>query len=73
MNDFWANSIELMLLGMGSVFDFLSLLVAGTILMSSVINKLNVADPTPTSSSTSPEAEIAAVAASAWAKAQANH
>jgi len=73
MNNFWADSIELMLLGMGSVFVFLSLLVVGTMLMSAIINKLNLTDPLPKNISTTPNAEIAAVAASAWVKAQSNH
>jgi len=73
MNDFWANSVELMLLGMGTVFVFLSLLVVGVTLMSAVINKISKAEITPPQHTpTIPDAEVAAVAASAWAKSQTN-
>lgn len=71
MNDFWANSVELMLLGMGTVFVFLSLLVIGVIVMSTIINKFSKPEIIPPPHTpTTPDAEIAAVAASAWAKAQ---
>lgn len=80
MNAFWSDSIELMLLGMGTVFVFLSLLVVGVSLMSAIINKLkpiehssNMMPPTNGQyTSTTQDTEIAAVAVSAWIKSQ-NH
>lgn len=71
MSALWSDSIELMILGMGSVFIFLALLVIGVTIMSALINRLSPQSfhtiknkPTPTSHI---ESEIAAVAAAAWA------
>ncbi len=74
MGNFWGDSIELMLLGMGTVFVFLSLLVVGMIVMSALINLLNTEEPANDTHTKQhfPEAEIAAVAVSAWAKSQNN-
>ena len=67
MTALWQSSIELMLLGMGTVFVFLILLVIATTLMSAVINKLSPpAEPiTPLNAD---DAEIAAAAAAAFAR-----
>ncbi|MBX2807293.1 MAG: OadG family protein [Cellvibrionaceae bacterium] len=40
MSDLWADSLSLMLLGMGTVFVFLTLLVIATCLMSAVVSRL---------------------------------
>jgi oxaloacetate decarboxylase gamma subunit len=71
MNELWSNSIELMFLGMGSVFSFLALLVIGVITMSALINRFS---PQVThfgkanqSKTALVETEVAAVAAAAWA------
>ena len=42
MNDLLASGIELMLLGMGSVFVFLVLLIVATSLMSKVVQNFEV-------------------------------
>jgi oxaloacetate decarboxylase gamma subunit len=75
MNELWSNSIELMLLGMGSVFSFLALLVMGVTTMSALINRfspqithLNKANQ---SKAALVETEVAAVAAAAWVTARA--
>lgn len=75
MSELWSNSIELMLLGMGSVFSFLALLVVGVTTMSALINRFN---PQTThfnranqSKAALGETEVAAVAAAAWATARA--
>jgi oxaloacetate decarboxylase gamma subunit len=71
MSELWSNSIELMLLGMGSVFTFLMLLVVGVTIMSALINRFSPASTNPSkhnkTKSTSLDAEVAAVAAAAWA------
>ena len=71
MSELWSNSIELMLLGMGSVFTFLMLLVVGVTIMSAVINRFSppVTNPSKHNKAKSPslEAEVAAVAVAAWA------
>lgn len=56
----WGASVELMLLGMGSVFVFLVLLVISTTIMSSVVAKMSDEQPLELDSS---EADVAAVAA----------
>jgi len=71
MSTLWSDSIELMLLGMGSVFIFLALLVIGVTIMSALINRLS--PPTFHTIKHKPapmphiESEIAVVAAAAWA------
>lgn len=76
MSELWSNSIELMLLGMGSVFTFLALLVVGVTIMSALINRFSppIAHSIKTNQSkvTLAEAEVAAVAAAAWAAARAS-
>jgi oxaloacetate decarboxylase gamma subunit len=71
MSELWSNSIELMLLGMGSVFTFLALLVIGVIIMSALINRFSPQTThsikTNQSKTALAEAEVAAVAAAAWA------
>jgi oxaloacetate decarboxylase gamma subunit len=71
MSELWSNSIELMLLGMGSVFTFLLLLVIGVTIMSALINRFSPASANPIkhnkTKSNTLEAEVAAVAAAAWA------
>ena len=66
----WSNSIELMLLGMGTVFVFLTLLVIGVIIMSAILNKISASttpNTTPAQANTNlPETDIAAVAAIAY-------
>ncbi|MFT6791820.1 MAG: oxaloacetate decarboxylase gamma subunit [Cellvibrionaceae bacterium] len=67
----WNAALELMLLGMTTVFVFLTLLVVGTVIMSAVINKISPVELSNRSLSThtSPsfDNEIAAVAAAAFA------
>lgn len=63
----WQSSIELMLLGMGTVFVFLVLLVIATTAMSAVINKLSP-QAIPAASHGDIDAEIAAAAAAAFAR-----
>lgn len=75
MSELWSDSIELMLLGMGSVFTFLALLVIGVTIMSALINRFSPpqsmsAAKNKSSNSTSAETEVAAVAAAAWAFSQ---
>ncbi|MFT4610021.1 MAG: oxaloacetate decarboxylase gamma subunit, partial [Cellvibrionaceae bacterium] len=74
MSELWSNSIELMLLGMGSVFTFLALLVVGVTIMSALINRFSPQTThsikTNQSKVTLAEAEVAAVAAAAWAAAR---
>jgi len=67
VTELWQSSIELMLLGMGTVFVFLILLVIATTAMSAVIGKLS---PTasPATSNSDIDAEIAAAAAAAFAR-----
>lgn len=66
----WSNSIELMLLGMGAVFIFLTVLVIGVIIMSAILNKISAnttSNTAPTQSNNNlPETDIAAVAAIAY-------
>ena len=77
MNELWSNSIELMLLGMGSVFTFLALLVAGVTIMSALINRFFPPNTNPTKHNNAKlafaEAEVAAVAAAAWAASRASN
>ena len=67
MTVLWQSSIELMLLGMGTVFVFLVLLVIATSCMSAVINRLSPQTET-LAANADLEAEIAAVAAAAFAR-----
>ncbi len=71
MSVLWSDSIELMLLGMGSVFTFLALLVVGVTIMSAVINRLSPPASTAAKKKAPQmaniDSEIAAVAAAAWA------
>lgn len=68
MTSLWSSSTELMLLGMGTVFVFLTLLVFGVTLMSAIINKVSTPEqPTAITPVTTANAEVAAVAAAAWA------
>lgn len=75
MSELWSNSIELMLLGMGSVFTFLALLVIGVTVMSALINRfgpqINHSSKTNQTKVTLAEAEVAAVAVAAWAASRA--
>ncbi|MFT5419676.1 MAG: Na+-transporting methylmalonyl-CoA/oxaloacetate decarboxylase gamma subunit [Candidatus Endobugula sp.] len=57
------SSLQLMLMGMGSVFVFLVLLVFSTMLMSFVVRKLS---PVPAPLMNTLDADIAAVAAVAF-------
>ena len=67
MSALWQSSIELMLLGMGTVFVFLILLVIATTAMSAVINKISP-QATPATSHDDIDVEIAAAAAAAFAR-----
>jgi oxaloacetate decarboxylase gamma subunit len=68
MSDLWSDSVLLMSLGMGTVFVFLSLLVVGTTLMSSAINRFAPQEPqVPTSAKVSDDTPVAVVAAAAFA------
>ncbi len=71
MSALWSDSIELMLLGMGSVFTFLALLVIGVTIMSALINRFSPqavgSIKNKPSQMTHTESEVAAVAAAAWA------
>ncbi len=72
MTTLWSSSIELMLLGMGTVYVFLGVLVVGMMIMSSIIGRIStpeIAKPSLTSTSSS-ESDVAAAAAVAWAFAQ---
>ena len=73
MSELWSNSIELMLLGMGSVFAFLLLLVVAVTVMSALINRFVPQTTNPIKNKNSKvgfaEAEVAAVAVAAWAAA----
>lgn len=75
MSELWSNSIELMLLGMGSVFTFLALLVIGVTVMSALINRfgpqINHSSKNNQTKVTLAEAEVAAVAVAAWAASRA--
>lgn len=70
MSELWLNSIELMLLGMGSVFTFLAILVVSLTIMSALINrfspKITHSIRASQSKATVVEAEVEAVAAAAW-------
>ena len=70
MSELWSNSIELMLLGMGSVFAFLLLLVVAVTIMSALINRFFPQNTNPIKNKKPKagfaEAEVAAVAAAAW-------
>ncbi len=70
MTNLWSDSVELMLLGMGSVFVFLALLVIGMMVMSSLLNRFNHPTNGKMPAANSSEAEVAAVAAIAWSIAQ---
>ena len=67
MAELWQSSIELMLLGMGTVFVFLILLVIATTGMSAVIAKLSP-PAAPVANNSDIDAEIAAAAAAAFAR-----
>ena len=71
MSELWSDSIELMLLGMGSVFAFLLLLVVAVTIMSALINRFIPQNTIPIKHKNPKagfaEAEVAAVAAAAWA------
>ncbi|MGH1485664.1 MAG: OadG family protein [Cellvibrionaceae bacterium] len=73
MTTSWSNSIELMLLGMGTVFVFLTLLVISVTIMSAVLRRIADEEPAPAASHNigSPDTEIAAVAAIAYSAANA--
>ncbi len=43
----WHQGVDLMLFGMGTVFVFLTLLVIGTMLMSSLVSKFFAEEPEP--------------------------
>lgn len=68
MSDLWASGFSLMVLGMGTVFVFLTLLVISTSLMSSIVGRFfpekSAPDATPNTVSYR-DAELAAVAAAA--------
>lgn len=63
----WQDTIALMLLGMGTVFVFLTLLVIGMFFMSTIINKIAPKEINATNKTQANQAEIAAVAAAAFA------
>jgi oxaloacetate decarboxylase gamma subunit len=68
MGNFWLDSIQLMSLGMSTVFVFLTLLVIGTTLMSTVVNKLVPPEPqAPLPIKSSDDTSVAVVAAAAYA------
>lgn len=75
MSELWSDSIELMLLGMGSVFTFLLLLVVAVTIMSALINRFIPQHTIPIKNKNPKaalaEAEVAAVAAAAWAASRA--
>ena len=54
MDNLIASGVELMLLGMGTVFVFLSLLVFATTVMSRVIMRLQPSTPNQSNSAVSP-------------------
>ena len=71
MTNLWAGSIELMLLGMGTVFVFLILLTFGVTIMSTIINRFappEIISPKPAPATTA-ATDVAAVAAAVWATA----
>lgn len=68
MSDLMLDGLELMLLGMGTVFVFLTLLVIGTTIMSRIVMRMpDAPDPEPKRRARSSDkddlAEVAAVAA----------
>lgn len=68
MTDTWTQSTELMLLGMGTVFVFLTLLVVSVTLMSATLNLFFKNEAPIKKTTITDESEIAAVAVSAWLK-----
>lgn len=65
----WHAGLELMLMGMGTVFVFLVILIIGTTIMSTIISKITRAETSISLQSTpqSFDSEVAAVAAVAFA------
>lgn len=68
MSELWADSLSLMLLGMGTVFVFLTLLVIAVQVMSVVVSRLPDTASTPVITASPPlnrhrDQELAAVAA----------
>ena len=71
MSELWADSLALMLLGMGTVFVFLTILVIATTVMSSIVARIPVKEETPIPSSvpfvaSDDEQELAVAAAAAF-------
>ena len=64
MTEIWVQSIDLMLLGMSTVFIFLTLLVFFVSIMSSIINKITQHE----SATMINDSDIAAVAAIAYSE-----
>ncbi len=63
MPTLWSDTFSLMLLGMGTVFVFLLLLIVSLYIMSSVIERIN---PTPDTDTSKRDKDIAVVAAAAY-------
>lgn len=72
MSEILSSGVELMLLGMSTVFVFLTILVVATTLMSSILGKQSAAEAEHNrnlvSVNTTADQEIAAVAAAAFAQ-----
>ncbi|MEO0443626.1 MAG: OadG family protein [Pseudomonadota bacterium] len=67
MSSTWEPSVELMLMGMGTVFVFLTLLVLGMIIMSNIAQRIGTKEQQANSARHSNNTDIAVVAAAAYA------
>ena len=63
MNDLMLAGLELMLVGMGTVFVFLTLLVGATSLMSRIVMRIAPPRPTTAASGGPTEEELVAISA----------
>lgn len=68
MSTIWSDTIQLMLMGMGTVFVFLVVLIVSLNIMSSVIAKVVPVEAEQDNNTAAGQEEIAAVAAIAFAK-----
>ena len=63
MSDLLASGVQLMLVGMGTVFAFLTLLVFATLAMSRLVQRFVFAPAAPEAASGVPKAHVAAISA----------